>query len=753
MIQGYKDITESVDVLPFGDSACLPIQDIFVPLLMEEDLATKERLHRPDAPSGKKIEHIKDLFNVNGKSAERIFIKGEAGSGKTLLCIKLLDAWCRAKQTNTRVLDELQQCMSVFDLAFYIPLRHVPSDIMCVKDMVEQFVSRSCQEQLGNLSAHCLVIMDGLDEWPSTKGYTELPKMTGLVNCTLLCTMRPWKLTQLKIKFKPYDKIVQLLGLKPQSVESLITHVLTKFYRLKDESEDFKSKFTRYLSMTKQSVFGSLIEMPMMLTTFCCMWYENDIYDEKENSQNEHKSYHSMTYTYLSLMEAMIRRADEKHDLRSLLIEDRQTMLSKFLSYFEKQPKLLTLFPYIHKYIDSLLPLCRFAYDNLMAAGTKLVFQKQQLEEDVGHKVTNLALKVGLISQVKAPGRFLKENVSINFYHKSIQEFMAAIYIACGISKCISLLCSNLSYLENIMEQANLIRFVMGLKPTAGFRISGRAADVINKNRYIKYYRQGINRGNASMIMYSTQCQWYREITTSLKLTNESLPYCSIIVNDIFLDKNSDSDIMRMTAELMHGNKKNITSVAILLVTSPLSDLIQYLPQCSFLTALRTAVNNQKDNDQLVASLPYLTCLVTIQYSGSNHIPSSSRTAAAHTILQLKQLKRIIMENVDLCEDTVVLTSGMRRLKKLELRSVKMSAISWERCVSGLLSIRHSVDVELWHTNVDDDTVHMIQSLLDYTVTRDYKGEQHDNYYALGFSTEYSHAGCTLLNRLCAEAL
>ena len=302
MIRGYKDITESVDVLPFGDSAGLPIGDIFVPLLMEEDLATKERLHTRGASRGKKIENIKDMFYANDESAERIFIKGEAGSGKTLLCIKLLYAWCRAKQSNTGVNDELQQCMSVFDLVFYIPLRHVPKGITCVKDMVEKLLSRSCQEKISILSTHCLVILDGLDEWPSPKEYTELPKMTGLVNCTLLCTMRPWKLTQLTLKFKPHDKIVELLGLKPQSIESLITHVLANFYHIQTESDEFESKLTRYLSMTKQIAFGSLMTMPMMVTTICCMWFENDIHEETENSQNQPKSYNSMTYTYVGVI-------------------------------------------------------------------------------------------------------------------------------------------------------------------------------------------------------------------------------------------------------------------------------------------------------------------------------------------------------------------------------------------------------------------------------------------------------------------
>ena len=740
MIQEYKDITESVDVLPFGDSAGVPIQDIFVPLLMEEDLATKERLHRPDVPRGKTIEHIKDLFYVGDKTADRIFIKGEAGSGKTLFSIKLLDAWCQTKQSNTGVNDELQECMSVFDLVFYIPLRHVPKGITCVKDMVQKFVSPNCKDQLGNISTHCLLIMDGLDEWPSPKGYTELPKMTGLVNCTLICTMRPWKLAQLKIKFKPHDKIVQLLGLKPQSVETLITHVLCKFYRLKIESEEFKSKLLRYVSMTKQSVVQSLIEMPMMLTTFCCMWCENDIFNEKVNSQIEQGSNYSMTVSYLSLLEAMIRRTDDKHDLRSFVIDDRQTMLSKVMSYMylveiPKIPTILKAFPYINKYINTLLPLSRLAYNDLVTDDTKLVFQKHQLEVDVGHKVINLALKVGLINQVKAPGKFLKENVSINFYHKSIQEFVAALHLSCGTSGGIVSFCGHLPSVSKVMEQANMIRFVMGLDPTDD-QISKHVTSIMHTDSLIPFYRVFprlyYDKFN---VIYRAQCQWYREITHSLKLTNVSLPPCIISVTDVCLDNDSDNDAVMVTSELMQTNKENIVSVILRNVKYPVRHVIQWLPQCTKLSALNVLVTSEEDHDQLVMVLPNLTSLDTIDYTGHSSIPVPSQSAAVHAIIQLKQIKWIYLSDVDLGDDTVVLTRDMTRLERLELCSVNMSVASWNRFVTGLHSIEHPVQVALWNTNIDDDTVRMIQSSFRYIVTTENTVYHGGQYVSLQFRT------------------
>ena len=182
-------------------------------------------------------------------------------------------------------------------------------------------------------------------------------------------------------------------------------------------------KFKRYSSMLNKSSLKSLLKIPMMLTACCCMWYEEDTYSEQSqdtdgqgtiDSFTEHTS---MTYTYLSLVDSMIRRADQKCDLRSLLTTT--TPSNEIIV-----PNVLTSFSYIHSFLGALLPLCRLAYTDLVSGETKLVFQKDELEREIGHPLVEIALKVGLISQTKAPGRFHQQNVSVNFYHKSVQEFL-----------------------------------------------------------------------------------------------------------------------------------------------------------------------------------------------------------------------------------------------------------------------------------------------------------------------------------------
>ena len=234
LIQIYTEVTNSVDVLPFKDcSAGLPIANIFAPLLMEEDIKAQERFLNLESPSGEELKSLREMFYIGDKQAKRIFMKGEAGCGKTFFCLKLLDTWCQVKQSGQVTDDVLQQCLAVFDLVFYIPLRHSKGNLTFMKDMIGQTVSERCLNLLvsGGQRIQCLIILDGLDESSAT--LRELPRMDGIVNYVLFCTTRPWKLTQLSLTFSQNDKVVQILGLLPSSEKKVIEYVLINFYKVK----------------------------------------------------------------------------------------------------------------------------------------------------------------------------------------------------------------------------------------------------------------------------------------------------------------------------------------------------------------------------------------------------------------------------------------------------------------------------------------------------------------------------------------
>ena len=789
LVRQYQELTKSVDVLPFADSTGIPIADIFSPLLMEEDLKTKERLPNPKDPDSKQIKSMKELFYIDNKPPKRIFMKGEAGCGKTLFCYKLLDSWCKAKQPETVVRekpvdcggrfscfnvfrpfreakhpdavtqDELQQCLSDFDLVFYIPLRNTSGNMPSIQEMISFTLSINCQKLLMNSQTHCLVILDGLDEWPCP-GYKELPGMHGIANYVLFCTTRPWKFTQLSLKFSQEDKIAKISGLLPSSEDKVIEYVLKNYYKLKHS--DFKKKFKKYSALAKCSNLKSLLTMPMMLTACCCMWYEEDVYSGNSGRKENPTSPISMTYTYMSLVYAMIRRADEKWtkekcDLRSLLthIDPSSQPIPKILSDFKHISVVDNTNPDVD-IITALLPFCRKAYSSLVSEETQLVFQKEQLEReigraayadlvsddtklkylkdqlerDIGTSLVHLALRIGLISQAKAPGRFHHQNVSVNFYHKTVQEFMSAVHLVCTRLDDFRVVCSSS---EKVMEMANIINFVIGLDPWLGSMLSEHISNVASS--MIVNYRETLTDEYEGKVeeLYKTQLQWYREAVFNLSETGTTPPSPIIHVKDIFMYPYSDEDTVRMTEELMVDCKENILSVTLMSVPCSLIKVLGFLPQCTNLTALAFTYSEDKENnDKFLSVLPHLKTLDNFMYYGRfAYCPKYDAvyTAVVEVVLTLKQLKLIGLWQVNLGDDGFALTCDMTKLQKVRLFFAYMSDTSWDSFITNLLSIRRTILVELQSTNIDDETLGKIKTSPHVKIIKGGKRDQYSGRY------------------------
>ncbi|KAH3812170.1 hypothetical protein DPMN_140594 [Dreissena polymorpha] len=65
---------------------------------------------------------------------------------------------------------------------------------------------------------HCLVLLDGLDEW-TCKGHILPTLAVSYSRCSVLITTRPWKMTEAKITNSMIDTLLQLEGVnKPFEV-------------------------------------------------------------------------------------------------------------------------------------------------------------------------------------------------------------------------------------------------------------------------------------------------------------------------------------------------------------------------------------------------------------------------------------------------------------------------------------------------------------------------------------------------------
>ena len=493
----YEDVTSCIPVL-LDDDEGLPLSEIYAALLIEEDLDAMKRTRRPDEPIGSKtLKSVQCVFYVGEKLSTRIFIKGEAGSGKSVFCLKLVEIWHQQKQsvkhehvcekpselirwlyyTNSPCTTcEMQQCLSQFDLLYYVPLRDATEGKTSVVDMVCDAVCNDCPEEidrtkrlLSNKNVRCLIVLDGVDEWPHPPGYTDLPSTRGLsIKCVLLWTMRPWKLVHLQLKPKHDDHIVTVCGLTPYSVAKVIEKILVGFYGLKGET--LKSTFLAYCKKVEDKSLEGIIRMPMMLIAACHLWHREDASDKKKSFDT--KQSFSVTHLYLELLDQMIQNAAKKQNKQRSSIQNPLTSLvSDEITIPSSQPSLpniLKTFQYVCHCIDMLLPFCKLAHTDLMSAETKLVFHKGQLERQIGKSHVDLAHRLGLISQAKVRGKYPQPNVSVSFYHKSVQELLAAMYMTCGPPHAVTSFCDYFSTLGKVWETANITKFVVGLDPSLG---------------------------------------------------------------------------------------------------------------------------------------------------------------------------------------------------------------------------------------------------------------------------------------------
>ena len=599
---------------------------------------------------------------------------------------------------------ELEKCLSQFDLVFYVPLRYAKHDESSIVDLVcgsvsgcEKSEKEKIKQMLGEGTISCLVLLDGLDEWraPSICRVQGFPDSDDLINSTILCTMRPWRMVNLHLRLdSTCDKVVQIFGLKGTSVKAVISNVLVHFYGLQVSSPEYEKLFQRFCENAKHPLLKSLMKIPLMLSTACLIWNEEGDMSpgNVQNAQN------FMTFFYLKLIELMISRAEIKN-----------TNVSRFMCEKRERPNLslripglLPEFSHIVDFLDVITPVGRLALKDLVSEETHLVFAKYQLERDIGQTLVELALKTGILTQAKAPGLSYQQRVSVNFFHKSIQEFMAALVLSCGDDKAFDSLCKHCKTVDKVMELSNMIMFVCGLNPVVGSQLSEHVKCVINADADILQYRDSLCEAPVYYErsqdqkkveeLYKMQCRFFSEMKSSLAHTPDRDQTQNVHTPDIFLDWKSDMEVNEMTKELVSVENNDILSVCLLGGYQNYhydhgTHIIPNLPKCNDLASLH--IRGHDYSDYTVVLQPtlqqltqlkclYLSKISLTDYVALNYMPklqtvTLNRINQGHHIFpslwlcsQLKEIKLMFMTLID-----GVTLANMPLLDTVSLNSVR----------------------------------------------------------------------------------
>ena len=724
MSQQYEGAMRCVQVMPLDEEEGLPLPQIYGPVLVEEDLTALKKTRRPDEATGNKtLNNITEIFYVNNKLARRIFLKGEAGHGKTVFCLKLIDTWsgslksrivtclssriffskaqeqkCCKSEEQSRDDVELQSSLSLFDMVFYVPLRHAKQGMSSVGDLVCDSISgcdirskQNIKKMLGEGSIPCLVILDGLEEWraPDTCRFRGFPDSDGLVNCTLLCTMRPWRMVNLQLRLDAsFDKVVQILGLKNDSIETVISNVLVNFYGFDISSDLYKEKFSRLCKKAELPELESLMRIPLMLTASCLVWNEeDDASEEIEEIESYQATPYFMTFFYLKLKEITITRAENKQcTVKYFCVEQRQKPERSL-----NVPSILLGFTPIIDFIEILKPVGRLALQDLLSDEPHLVFPRNKLEREIGQTKVELAMKAGILSQTKAPGLSYQQRVKLSFYHKSIQEFIAALYITCGGTEALTLFRTHCNTIAKVIELSNMIIFVFGLDPVVGCQLSKLVKDVANRDADIIKYREsgGAECAREVREVYKMQFKWFNQMMQNLSYTDNTDNELTLHVTDVYIDYSADVNLfsnergdVSVASQLVSMEDNSIVSVSVGHVRLPVHSIIQHLPRCTHLTILYIMDIKDTQSRKLLAEvLPQLVRLQCFVYGycrSKQCCPID--TAVVRAVQQHPALRRIKLDKIT-PTDTVTLPPQLKELKLWHVRSAHFILSSLPGCI------------------------------------------------------------------------
>ena len=722
LIEVNEDATHCVQLHPLYTNTGMSVDQLYAELVVREDLDAIQRTHVANPDDRHKIvKSPTELFIKDGKLVKNVFMLGQPGYGNTTFCLHLLKLWCVAKTIFEKSRLSLWQAgMLEFDFVFYVSLRHVDSCRSSVVDMIcEDVFERDdgnkdvIRHVLCSPEYRCLIVVDGLDEWViAPDAQTKLrekgiPNTKGLsVNCTVLFASRHWKVDLIQPKYSKNDIVVELLGLTDKGLDTIIQNVLINFFKLEIESPAYKSKMIALKTQLQNSKFQSSTKIPMLVTVSVFLGFDGN-FDKR-----------SVTGLALNQLDLLIRRAIENEHIDADVLK----VLDMSVALDIEKPKIIQKNKYLSQCLFVLYNLGKIAFNDLISKTSHLVFKLDALKEALGKRELELALKVGIVSQMRAPGRFHIPKVSIEFFHKSMQEAMAALYIVCDKTDCaftslIKYCCS----VDKVMEMSNVLNYMAGINPHYICKFSTHIGDLATSDQRIVYEREEIKTFDMStitraMMLYHMQIDCYREMTHTLSLTKDSYPSLMYHVTDVVLQA-FDDDKVRTTCDIMRGCPDSILSCVMLVEKSSwlAGPVLQILPQCINLTTLQVVYGNTSPDPELVSVIQTLTNLqrvfyLHIDWTGDDCGDVNSRIVRA--ILQLPHLRHVKFWFVVLDDDTLVFTDHMTKLQKVELDKVRMSPVAWNRFVSSLPSVKHVMDTVMYETSDHDVDSLVVRGIL-----------------------------------------
>ncbi|KAH3858494.1 hypothetical protein DPMN_101119 [Dreissena polymorpha] len=406
------------------------------------------------------VSTYKEILYTGEKLNKRIFLQGEAGMGKTTFATKLILDWCNQVEASSLLPEKKPpfhdaSTMQEFKLALFISLRDSAIHRDVTKMIKEQIIDLMYAETerdeayllLNKLmqTERCLVVQDGLDEWRDPEGKLAQPFLISCYSqCTMLTTTRPWKLTDERIKKSQIDSLFELKGIRDPYI--LCKNVL-------DSSGCFTLEtFDDLKTYVEENGLHGILLSPMLLSLIVCSWLDGI------------RLTRSICEVYCVLIDGLFKKASDGQ------------------SFFTQPPlRCFRNTRYFQQNMEHLHAISKTAFLMMFSAEREqsLVISDQHLAKYMQQEHKEFALKTGILSERKSICRTYQRS-TCSFIHKSVQEFLAAVYISFNDGD-LGVVSRYITENSDAIFENMIFIFLCGLKISAANEFSCTIDSIIDK--------------------------------------------------------------------------------------------------------------------------------------------------------------------------------------------------------------------------------------------------------------------------------